>query len=210
MRASLQPAFSDDAVRCSARLDAAQPARYLRRLARRCRSGMPPGLQSLFFFCRGVVAAMRPDSTMSEPSARRSKLVLGLAVTAILAWLFARGLDTRALAEAFGRLSTATILLALAFIAAAHAVRIVRWWIMLRALDPGLPVGNCVQPFLIGMAFNHILPLRAGDTLRVVGFRRPLRSPAMRVLDTVVIERALDLVAVPGERAAGGGRFVCR
>ncbi len=133
---------------------------------------------------------------MSKPWARRSKLALGLAVTALFVWLFARELDAGALAEAFSRLSFAAVMFALAFMAAAHAVRIVRWWVMLRALEPGLPLGACARPFLAGMAVNNVMPLRAGDALRVVGFRRQLRSPAMRVFGTLVIERALDLVVV--------------
>ena len=40
------------------------------------------------------------------------------------------------------------------------------------------------------------LPLRAGDTFRVVGFRRQLQSPAVRVAGTVVIERILDVAVL--------------
>ena len=55
-----------------------------------------------------------------------------------------------------------------------------------------------ISPFLASMAFNNLLPLRAGDALRVLGFRRQLRSPPMRVLGTLVVERALDLVFLSG------------
>lgn len=55
-----------------------------------------------------------------------------------------------------------------------------------------------ISPFLASMAFNNLLPFRAGDALRVLGFRRQLRSPPMRVLGTLVVERALDLVFLSG------------
>jgi uncharacterized membrane protein YbhN (UPF0104 family) len=64
---------------------------------------------------------------------------------------------------------------------------------MLRVLEPGLPLRNCARPFLISLAINNTVPLRAGDILRTVGFRRELRSPPMRIFGTLVIERLLDL-----------------
>ena len=83
------------------------------------------------------------------------------------AWLPTRGLDPEALARAFSGLSVRAVLFALALMGAAHAVRIVRWWWMLRALEPDLPVAACISPFLASMALNNLLPLRAGDALRV-------------------------------------------
>ena len=132
---------------------------------------------------------------MSSAGTRWLKLSLGLATTAVFVWLLARGLDFNALGRVFARLSVCAVMSALA---AAHAVRIVRWWLLLRALEPGLPLGACVRPFLAGMAVNNVMPFRAGDALRVLGFRHQLRSPAMRVLGTVVIERAFDTVVLSG------------
>lgn len=130
--------------------------------------------------------------------ARWLKLSLGLVTTAVFVWLFARGLDFNALGRAFAELSVSAVLLALAVMATAHAVRIVRWWLLLRALEPSLPLSACIRPFLAGMAVNNVLPLRAGDAVRVMRFRRQLRSPAMRVLGTLVIERSIDTVVVSG------------
>lgn len=131
---------------------------------------------------------------MTGVGVRRLRLVFGLAVAVGFVWLLARELEGEALERAFAGLSVASVLLALGFIAVAHGLRIVRWWWMLRALEPGLPLVACARPFLASMAVNNVLPLRAGDALRVVGFRRQLRSPAMRVLGTLAIERALDVV----------------
>ena len=126
------------------------------------------------------------------------KLAFGLAAAAGFVWLLARGLDPAALARAFSSLSVGAVLLSLAFMGCAHALRIVRWWWMLRALEPSLPVGACIRPFLAGMAINNVLPLRAGDAVRVLGFRRQLRSSAMRVFGTLIVERTLDFVLVSG------------
>ena len=126
------------------------------------------------------------------------KAAVGLLAAGGFAWLLARELDIDALGRAFARLSSASIVLAAGFAMAAQAVRIVRWWRMLRILEPGLPLVACVRPFLASVAFNNVLPLRAGDALRVFGFRRQLRSPAARVLGTLVVERALDVVFLSG------------
>ncbi len=83
-------------------------------------------------------------------------------------------------------LSASVVVFALAVMAVAHAVRIVRWW-LLRTLEPSLPFGARVRPFLSSMAVNNVMPFRAGDALRVPGFRRQLRSPAMRVPGTLVV-----------------------
>ena len=122
------------------------------------------------------------------------KVAVGLLAAGGFAWLLARGLDVDALGRAFSRLSFASIVSAIGFTMVAQAVRIVRWWRMLRVLEPDLPLVACVRPFLAGIAFNNVLPLRAGDALRVFGFRRQLRSPAARVLGTLIVERALDVV----------------
>lgn len=100
------------------------------------------------------------------------KAAVGLLAAGGFAWLLARELDIDALDRAFARLSSASIVFAAGFATAAQAVRIVRWWRMLHVMEPGLPLVACVRPFLASVAFNNVLPLRAGDALRVFGFRR--------------------------------------
>ena len=126
------------------------------------------------------------------------KLSVGLATTAGFVWLLAHEVDLDALGRAFAGLSVSKVLLALTFLAAGWAVRIVRWWWMLRALEPTLPLGACAGPFLAGMAVNNVAPFRAGDALRVLGFRRQLRAPAMAVAGTLVVERVLDVAVLTG------------
>lgn len=126
------------------------------------------------------------------------RLALGLSITALFLWLLARELDLHALGQAFANLSLPPLLAALGCMVAAMSLRLARWWMLLRSLEPGLPLAACVRPFMAGMAVNNVLPFRAGDALRVLGFRRQLRSPAMRVLGTVVIERVLDALVVSG------------
>jgi uncharacterized protein (TIRG00374 family) len=90
----------------------------------------------------------------------------------------------------------APIALALVALAAGFTVRIVRWWQMLRVLEPSLPLRACVRPFLVSIAVNNTLPLRVGDVVRAVGFRSALRASPMAVVGTLLVERLLDVVVL--------------
>ena len=149
--------------------------------------------QRLGFAVASQPAPSEEDGRERAVVARWLKPVIGLAVTAAFLWPLVRR-DVETLGRAFGELSLPFLALALAFLATGYTVRIVRWWWMLRALEPSVPLSACVWPYLTSIAINNVMPFRAGDALRVFGFRRQLRSPAVRVLGALVIER----IARPG------------
>ena len=117
----------------------------------------------------------------------------GLLVAAAFLWLAFGQVDWAGVSSVAGNASSGLIVLGLVALAGGFFVRIVRWWSMLRAFEPALPLGACARPFLLSLAINNTIPLRAGDIARAVGFRDALRSPTMRVVGTLVIERVLDL-----------------
>lgn len=123
-------------------------------------------------------------------------LSFGLLISALFLWLLLRDKDIAGLGRVFGNLSLGHLVLALGFLAAGFSARIVRWWFMLRELDAKVPFRVCVWPFLTSIAVNNLLPLRVGDVVRVMGFRRELGLPVVGVLGTLVIERLLDLVVL--------------
>lgn len=122
--------------------------------------------------------------------------VVGLFLTIIFLWLLLKGINTQAFSRAFSSLSFFHILLALMFLTIAYSLRIYRWWLMLHAQTPELQFRSCIWPFLTSIAVNNVVPFRAGDILRVVGFRQQLRSPRVRIFGTMIIERILDLTAL--------------
>lgn len=122
--------------------------------------------------------------------------VAGLVVAAAFAAAFASHVEWPQVAAVLRRASAGPLLLGLALLGGGFATRIARWWVMLRATAPGLPLAACVRPFLSSLALNNTLPLRAGDIVRVVGFRQALGAPAVRVAGTLVLERVLDLLAL--------------
>lgn len=124
------------------------------------------------------------------------RVLLGVAVGGVFVWLLARGVDAEGVGGALAGLSFASMSLAVLLVACGAAVRITRWWALLRVLAPGLPLLACVRPYLFAWAVNNLLPFRAGDAVRILAFRTSLRSPAMRVLGTLVVERCVDVVLV--------------
>jgi uncharacterized membrane protein YbhN (UPF0104 family) len=86
--------------------------------------------------------------------------------------------------------------LAVASLAIGYAARITRWWLMLRASAPTLGWTSAGAPFLISIAANNVLPLRAGDVLRMFAFRGDSRLGPSRVAGTLIVERLLDLLSL--------------
>ncbi|HKH92616.1 MAG TPA: lysylphosphatidylglycerol synthase transmembrane domain-containing protein [Gemmatimonadaceae bacterium] len=140
---------------------------------------------------------IRPATQTSAASGRRwPRIILGWVVAALFVGLAFRRVS---LGEMLGVLRSARggpIVLALVALAAGFTVRIVRWWQMLRVLEPGLPLRACIRPFLVSIAVNNTLPLRAGDVVRAVGFRSALRASPMAIVGTLLVERLLDVVVL--------------
>jgi uncharacterized protein (TIRG00374 family) len=124
--------------------------------------------------------------------------IIGLGVAAAFITLALRRLEWEAVRAAWRTASPGALILALALLAAGFWVRVVRWWWMLRALEPGLPLRSCARPFFASLALNNTLPLRAGDVVRAFGFREALRSSPTRVVGTLLIERVLDAAVLLG------------
>jgi len=125
-------------------------------------------------------------------------LLLGCAITVVFLWLLMRELDLAAFREALTRLSLQASLIALAFLTMGYTTRIIRWWWMLRFLDPQVPMGVCVWPFLTSISLNNVLPFRIGDGLRILGFRQKLKCQPMGLAGTLATERIMDLLVLCG------------
>jgi glycosyltransferase 2 family protein len=127
---------------------------------------------------------------------RLTKLLAGLLVTAVCSWLILRQVDVGRIGNLLLSADLSWIILGLSFLSTAYTFRIIRWWLMLRSIAPELPLSSCAGPFLSSIALNNLLPFRAGDIMRVVGFCRQLTLPTSSVLGSLVLERLLDLAAI--------------
>ena len=119
--------------------------------------------------------------------------ILAGLVTLGCLWLLLRSVDLDEVLESLSSISVGWLLLALGVLAVGYSARVIRWWVMLHALDGSIPLRACIWPLICSVAVNNVFPLRAGDVLRVVGFRHALGAPGMRVLGTLILERLLDV-----------------
>jgi uncharacterized protein (TIRG00374 family) len=126
-----------------------------------------------------------------------------LVAAGALLWLTLRQLELRSLARTLADTNLALVAAALVALTIGYACRIERWRLMLIPANPDLRWRDCAGPLLASFAANNVLPLRAGDVMRVFAFNAELRTAPGTVLTTVFVERLLDLLTVIG--FLGGG-----
>jgi len=124
------------------------------------------------------------------------RITLGWLVAAAFIMLAFRRVSLGSVVVALRNAQAVPLWIALVALAAGFTARIVRWWWMLRVLEPGLPLRECARPYLVSIAINNTVPLRVGDIVRAVGFRSTLRSSPMAVIGTLLVERLLDVLVL--------------
>jgi hypothetical protein len=144
----------------------------------------------------GAAATAGAGARPAPGALRWIKPAVGLVVAGAFATAIARRMDWQTVRGVWASADAGMLALAVALLGAGVTARIARWWWMLRALEPSLPMSACVRPFLVSLAANNTLPFRAGDVVRATGFRGVLRAPAARVVGTLVVERLLDMLVL--------------
>lgn len=124
------------------------------------------------------------------------RIVLGLAIAGVFAWLTFRGVNLTAAMAAALRAPPLALLGAVLAVGFAYAVRVVRWATMLRLYRADLRWAAAAAPLLVGFAANNLLPFRLGDVVRVFAFARRLRIGPAPLASSLVVERLLDLVSL--------------
>jgi len=121
--------------------------------------------------------------------------VVGIAVSVIFGWLAVRGLNFREVRGAIGRASPAWILAAVVVSIGGVTMRSERW----RSLFPRESRPHAVPTFWasqVGLLANNVLPVRAGELVRVLSLCRESGLRRTAVLATVGVERVFDLAAI--------------
>ena len=124
------------------------------------------------------------------------KVVGGIIVTALFVYVLYGAVDVDKVKHAISGIQIGWLVGALGFLTAAYVLKIARWFVMLRGLSSDISYRLCVAPFMISIALNNVLPMRAGDVVRVVAFRSRLGASGMALLGTMIVERVLDLVVL--------------
>lgn len=123
-----------------------------------------------------------------------ARLAIGVAITAFFVYLIARQVRVDEVSAAARSAEAGGVLLALGAFLLGFACRISRWHAMLKIDNPALAWSRCSGPFVASFAANNVLPLRAGDLLRIMGFNQRLGVGAAKVAATMFVERLLDLM----------------
>src|SRR5258708_28332979 len=123
----------------------------------------------------------------------RTGLVTLLAI-ALFAWFLSRA-NLSAVANEIAHARIGLIVWSVIIAAVMPIVRAIGWRYLLDPIGP-TRFGPVLRATILGFAALAILPARAGDVLRPYFVARSEGLNAASVFATVVMERALDLVAV--------------
>ena len=126
---------------------------------------------------------------------RAAAAVAGIAVSVVFGWLAVRGLDFHEVRGAIGRASPGWILAAVAVSLIGVTMRSERW----RSLFPRESRPAPVPTFWasqVGLLANNVLPVRAGELVRVLSLCRESGLRRTAVLATVGVERVFDLAVI--------------
>ena len=134
----------------------------------------------------------------TDAAGRRRRLlqiVLGLAISGGLIWWTFRRTDWDSSWHFITEAGRGWMLVAVVLATLPFPMRIPRWRVLLRHED-GSPVGYLPLWHAISMGFaaNHVLPLRAGEVIRITAVSRLGRVPLATALSSVAVERALDVL----------------
>lgn len=139
---------------------------------------------------------MSPSSP--RPAGARLRFLAGIGISAIFLYAMLAAVPLDTVLAILGRASPGWLVVALAFIGCGYAVRIMRWRRMIASLGGDVRLRDAAVTLMGSVALNNVLPLRAGDVLRVVAFQRFTGVPRSDQLGTLMLERLLDLIVLVG------------
>lgn len=130
-------------------------------------------------------------------SARTRGLLLGVVVSAAAAAWLVTTTDLGAVAADLGRAQPIWMLPGLVVLGAQAWVRAVRWASLMRPwAGPAVRAGRVVDAMLVGYFVNAVMPARLGEVARTLVVARRESVAFGGVAASVVVERALDVMAL--------------
>lgn len=124
-------------------------------------------------------------------------LLPALLVSAAGIFFALRGTDLDGVRSALASTDYSKLVLALVLLLAATLIRAVRWQILFTpATRP--PLRPTLEVSLVGQFFNCVLPIRAGELIRVFALHARAGTSRAETAATLVVERAFDVLALLG------------
>ena len=122
------------------------------------------------------------------------RIAIGVAASAGLGWLAARGLDWGLVAEAFGSVSLPLVALAIVVFMAASYLRAARWKVLF--VNDEISTNRLFLIQNVGIGLNNVMPVRIASEvsqLAILSLKDGVRPSV--ALATLGMERVLDVVA---------------
>jgi uncharacterized protein (TIRG00374 family) len=135
-----------------------------------------------------------------------ARILVGIVVSAIFAWLTVSRVDLAAVGHAIGKAALFGVVLNLGFAWMETAVRAWRWRYLLSPLGK-VSYRHSFAYTCVGYFANTMLPMRLGDVARAYLAATALRLPRTATLGSIVTERLADGMTILLV-AAGLGLFV--
>jgi uncharacterized protein (TIRG00374 family) len=136
-----------------------------------------------------------PETRVARPSLRSVGVAAGLAVSLFFTWIALRQVELDAFGRALATSDYGWLVPASAALAVAVVVRVERWRLV---FAPDSRPGRAAtrDALFIGLLFNSILPVRAGEAARVVALQQRAGTPWAEGGATALTERIHDLLAL--------------
>jgi uncharacterized membrane protein YbhN (UPF0104 family) len=140
---------------------------------------------------------MNPLVTLHPLLGRRrwlGRLGLGSLIGLLALWWAVRGVDLANLAQILLTLSPAWLLAALGGVTAVSVTKAARWRVLYGLPGRQLPFADLFFALVSAQSVNILIPIRLGELIRV-GWLKQAGRPGAVTLSTIVVEKAVDLLA---------------
>ncbi len=126
---------------------------------------------------------------------KQLQFFIGIAISLACGYFAVRGVEWGAVWEAFAKVQFLMLLPGIGCLALMFLVRAYRWRRFVESFQP-VPFAPFLSATLIGFMANDILPLRAGELIRVYVLSHLASVRLSTVLATLVLERVWDTIGV--------------
>jgi len=107
--------------------------------------------------------------------------------------LAVRGVDWRGVGDALLHARGGIVIAALASVAIALLLSVIRWWLLFAPEHEGLEWSALAGAIVVGQAANIVVPARIGELARIYLIGRREEVSKARVTATIVVEKVTDL-----------------
>lgn len=121
---------------------------------------------------------------------------IGILASVFFVYLVLHSVPLNSLATSLKNTHFSWLFLGFLCLLGAYLFRVKRSQIMLVSLNPSVSFLQSAIPYMISVAANNVLPLRAGDALRAVNFSKWLNIPSVSILAVMMVERLMDLLVI--------------